>query len=369
MNASLFLLPLLLLALPAAAHGPAAADNADTNTVDDDHEGITLSATQQQLAGIRLRTLTAAPAAYQWRLPAELTANAYTRFQITPRVASVVVRRHVSLGDEVDSGAALVTLFSDEVASAQGAYRVAEAEQRRVQQLGRATVGERRAVEAQVALEAARGRLQAFGLTAAQWSGRGTLGEYTLTAPSAGRVISDDFVQGQQVAPGSALLELADEQTLWALAQLPPGVAHDWPAAVEAEVSVNGITVPAQLLQVAHLIDPVTRTQVARFSLTNPDHRLHPGQFAQVSVRYTLPEPVLTVPDSALMRDADGQWQVFIEAADEPGSFRAVPVTLGPRLGDRQVVEGPLDGQRVVWEGAFFVASEAAKGDFDPHNH
>ena len=67
------------------------------------------------------------------------------------------------------------------------------------------------------------------------------------------------------------------------------------------------------------------------------------------------------------MRDADGDWQIFTETED--GDLSPVTVTLGPKFGEWQAISGVNAGTTYVSRGAFFVASEIAKGGFDPHNH
>ena len=84
---------------------------------------------------------------------------------------------------------------------------------------------------------------------------------------------------------------------------------------------------------------------------------------------FTLPvrEEGIVVPDSALMRSADGDWTVFVEEA--PGQFKQTEVELvGSSLG-RKVIEGIPTGTPIAVAGAFFIASEMAKSGFDPHDH
>ena len=101
--------------------------------------------------------------------------------------------------------------------------------------------------------------------------------------------------------------------------------------------------------------------------MSNREHRLHPGQFAEVYFRFLTKMPVMAVSESALMRGPDGDWMVFVE--DHPGEFLPVEVELGRALGGLREITGVEPGSRVVSEGAFFVASQIAKGGFDPHNH
>ena len=89
--------------------------------------------------------------------------------------------------------------------------------------------------------------------------------------------------------------------------------------------------------------------------------------FADIYFQSPFAENVLAVPESALMRDADGEWQIFVTGED--GTLQAQTVTLGKRFGEFQQISGVEPGVTYVSSGAFFVASEIAKGGFDPHNH
>lgn len=365
---------------PAAKHGHeehGEAHNAERKGEEGEaghNEGTsaTLTQAQMKLAGIRVEALVAKPVDYQLYAPGEILSNGYTSYRVSPRVASVVLRRHVALGAHVKKGQALVTLFSESVAQAQATYLTAWPEWQRMQELGRKAVGEQRYVSAKAAFEAARATLLAFGLSAADLESLASqqsrgLGEYTLRADINGAVLADDFEQGQRIEAGAPLITLADEKQLWVEAHLPANLSLTLGAGTKAEVVVGDVRVKAIVSQEAHTIDPVTRTRIVRLLVDNAEHRLHPGQFAEVFFRFKTKEAVLAVPDSALMRGADGDWAVFVE--DHPGEFLPVEVDLGRAFGQLREITGVKPGSRVVTEGAFFVASEIAKGGFDPHNH
>lgn len=363
---------------PNAEHGHeehGAEANSDHDSEEGGHEeaaSASLNPAQMTLADIRVEPLTAKVVDYQLYAPGEILSNGYTSYRVSPRVASVVLRRHVALGDHVKQGQPLVTLFSESLAQVQADYRTAWPEWQRVQGLGRKTVGEQRYISAKASLEAVRATLLAYGLAksdlkalASQQSQ--TLGEYTLRAEIDGAVLSDDFEQGQRIEAGAPLIALADEKQLWVEAHLPADLTLTLGAGTQAEVVTGDVRVKARVSQEAHTIDPVTRTRTVRLLVDNPEHRLHPGQFAEVFFRFRTQEPVLAVPETALMRGADGDWTVFME--DHPGEFLPVEVELGRALGPLREITGVESGRRIVTEGAFFVASQIAKGGFDPHNH
>ena len=337
----------------------------------EESSAVELSTNQLKLAEIEVATLTARPMIYQVYAPGEVLANGYTSYLVSARVDSLVLQRTASLGDHVNKGQALVTLFSETVAEAQAIYRIASAEYARVKELGRQSVGEKRFIQAQNDFEMSYSKLRAFGLSekAIQSTGnkKTMLGEYALTAKISGVILSDDFRQGQRVEAGGALMEIANESELWIEARLAPNARINVSAGTKATATIAGESFIANVIQEAHTIDEVTRTRVVRLAVNNDEHKLHPGQYADVYFNFTTKEQVLAVPETALMRGGDGDWVVYVE--EEAGHFIPHEVEIGRSLGTFREISGIPSGLSVVIKGAFFVASEQAKSGFDPHDH
>ena len=191
MNRSIHLAALVLLAALSALAGcsqkdaepPQASSPTATTATEDEHSEaagqhadeteapLSMTATEQAAAGLRIETMAPMRLGEVLQAPGEVVDNAYGVTLITPRVAALVVRRHAKLGDEVAAGAALVSLSSVEVAEAQGELRIAVQEWQRVQSLGKEAVSGRRYTEAAVAVEQARAKARAYGI-AASASGR-----------------------------------------------------------------------------------------------------------------------------------------------------------------------------------------------------
>jgi len=72
--------------------------------------GLRMDDAALQAIGIRLEAVQASQVSGSLRAPGEVLDSAYGTTLITPRVESLVVRRHAKLGDEVRAGAPLVTL-------------------------------------------------------------------------------------------------------------------------------------------------------------------------------------------------------------------------------------------------------------------
>lgn len=333
---------------------------------------VSLSDGQRQTADIHLETLQPMTLSEQVYAPGEIKVNGYRSYIVSPRVSSVVTARHAALGEKVKSGQPLVTLFSEEMITAQSQLQQAYVEWQRVSKLGQSAVGEKRFVSARTEYNAANRRLQALGLSAAtiariEQNTNYPLGEYTLTAQTPGLIMTDEFNQGQRIEPGQPLMLLSDEAHLWVEARLSAQDDLHLQPGDQASVVVGDIAAIGTVIQESHTIDPVSRTRTVRLELDNQDHRFHSGMFVDIYFNGPQTDAILAVPQSALMRDADGEWQIFI--ADDDGDLIPQVVTLGPQYGDWQAISGVKPGQTYVSRGAFFVASEIAKGGFDPHNH
>lgn len=348
----------------------------DTNgaefTKDDHEEGITFTPEQMKLANINVVPLT--PQIYQRYVyaPGEIKANGYTSYILSARTESVVLKRHVMLGQHIHAGEPLVTLFSESVAQAQATYRVAYNEWLRAKRLGKGTVSESTLLSSQTDYIAAFSRLKAYGLTkkaidSVVKNNDSNLGEYTLIAQTDGSVINDDFSQGQRVAAGDAIMKIAQEDKLWVEARISPNNKLSLPKGTKATLMLGDERFEATVIQEAHTIDPITRTRIIRLEVSNQNDRLHPGMFVDVNFLFDTDTPVIAVPESALTRGADDDWVVYVE--DHPGEFEAVEVDIVQPLGGLKQISGLAPNSRVVIQGAFFVASQIAKGGFDPHNH
>ncbi|MDG6098962.1 efflux RND transporter periplasmic adaptor subunit [Alteromonas sp. ZYF713] len=359
----------------AAAHTEEQSHGHDDEHGHDEHgetTTVSLSDGQRQTADIHLETLQPMTLSEQVYAPGEIKVNGYRSYIVSPRVSSVVTARHAALGEKVMAGQPLVTLFSEEMITAQSQLQQAHVEWQRVSKLGQGAVGEKRFVSARTEYNAANRRLQALGLSAAtiariEQNTNYPLGEYTLTAQTPGLIMTDEFNQGQRIEPGQPLMLLSDEAHLWVEARLSAQNDLHLQPGDEASVVVGDIAAIGTVIQESHTIDPVSRTRTVRLELDNQDHRFHSGMFVDIYFNGPQTDAILAVPQSALMRDADGEWQIFI--ADDDGDLIPQVVTLGPQYGDWQAISGVKPGQAYVSRGAFFVASEIAKGGFDPHNH
>jgi len=336
--------------------------------------GVHLTPAQWEMAGVVVETLQPRDIVNELRAPGEIQLNSYATSKVVPRIAAQVLERQARLGDSVKKGQALVLLSSVEMAQAQGDLLVSEREWLRVSKLGRDVVSEQRYTEARIAREQARARVSAYGMTEDEvkqlvTSGKAELanGQFQLLAPQDGTVIRDDFIVGELVEPGRVLFEISDESVLWVEARLTPDEAAQIQVNARTTVVLGERQVEGRVTQVHHALDEDTRTLGVRIEVPNPDDRLHPGLFVEARIAGRSSERALAVPDDAVLRGPDGDWQVFVE--HEPGEFEPREVEVVRTTAGFTVIGGIEPGTRVVTKGAFFLQSELAKSGFDIHNH
>lgn len=359
---------------------PEAAADEGSGEHHDEHGHGSEDLPEVHLTPAQRETLAIEIAELQWRVlgetlraPGEVRLNDYATAQVTPRIEAQVVARHARLGESVEQGQTLITLSSVEMAEAQGDLVVAEREWQRLTKLKGQFVSESDYLEASVARQKALSRVLAYGLTRAQAD---TLvpaasdkadGTFELLAPRGGTIVRDEFVLGELVEPGRVLFVITDESVRWVEARMPPEEVARVSIGDRARIGYREAWLDGRATQIHHLLDEATRTQAVRIEVPDPGHRLHPGVFVDVVLFGADAEPVLAVPETAVLRGVDGDWLVFVAEGD--GAFRPVEVELLRTAGGMAVIDGLPVGARVVIRGAFFLQSELAKGGFDPHNH
>jgi len=356
---------------PPASGGDAEAGHDDRADAHEAAEGesrsLRLAPDELKARGIKLERLDAGVLEEKVRAPGEVLDDAYGTTLVTPRVEGLVVRRHAKLGDEVAAGARLVTLTSVEVSEAQGELAIAEQEWQRVESLGPDAVSGRRYAEARIAVEQARAKARAYGLPGTA-TGNAS-GEFTLTAPHAGRITEDAFVVGERIEPGRTLFRLVDERVVWIDAKLPAPLAQSVPAGSTATVVVGDASLTGKVLRQAHRTSEATRNAIVRIEVDNRDDLLHGGDYVDVYLESrSVDRPRISVPNGALIQ-FEGRPVVFRQNAD--GDLSPVEVRLGPTMGDRtQVEEGLSPGDTVVVDGAFALKAQLLKSQMgEGHGH
>jgi Cu(I)/Ag(I) efflux system membrane fusion protein len=329
---------------------------------DTDDASIKLSPGKIQRTGVKsepaiprvIRTLIRAPGTVQ--LDERRTSIVSLRFE-----GFVDTVENVTTGDHVHKGQALMRVYGPNLSSAAAEYL----------SVLNGSLGSQ-------ALKGARRRLENLGVpekiigdiertreipTAVPW-----------LAPQDGEIIERAAVNGMRAGPGDVLFRIVDHQVVWVLVDI---------AERDLDRIAIGQTVDARPRAFAHrtfsgtvaLIYPhlnaQTRTARVRIELANPDGLLRPEMYVDAEINTGSPEPVLSVPDSAVI-DTGTRQAVFVDKGQ--GRFEPRDVKLGHR-GDGyvEIRQGLSDGEPVVVSANFLIDAEsnlkaALKGFSDAGN-
>lgn len=355
--------------------------NASTSQVDEhgteesEHEGeaLIMNPSERQARGIITALVKEQVLSREIQVPGEVMLDLYKTSLITPRISAQVVSRHVRLGDSVTLSQPLITLSSVEMAEAQGNLIVANREWQRVSKLGKDIVSERRFIEAQVAAQQAKARVEAFGMTLEQinemMSGNDNApanGTFTLLSPQNGTIVGENFVVGEFVEQGKLLFTLSDETNIWVEAQLGAEQSSAIDIGTPARIYIDGNrAIEGRVIQVYHSLDETTRTRSVRIDAVNVGDQLHPGQFVNVAIQVGETKPLLSVADTSVVL-MDGNSTVFKLEGD---SWHATAIETGLNQGGRvEVISGLNKGDEIAVSQLFLLKSLALKSQIgDEH--
>src|SRR5262249_49656719 len=116
-------------------------------------------------------------------------------------------------------------------------------------------------------------------------------------------------------------------------------------------------TFPGTVALVYPHLNPATRTVPVRIELANPEILLKPDMYAEAEIETGSTEPVLEVPDSAVIDSGDRQI-VLVDKGE--GRFEPRAVQLGRHgAGYVEIRDGLKDGESVVVSANFLIDAES----------
>jgi Cu(I)/Ag(I) efflux system membrane fusion protein len=180
------------------------------------------------------------------------------------------------------------------------------------------------------------------------------------TAPRDGIVLERNAIEGMRVQPGGVLFRIADHSIIWALIDVAErdlgAISIGQPATVKAR-SFPGREFSGKVEVIYPEINKETRTARIRVELSNPDLVLLHDMYVDAQIDTGSGEPVLSVPDSAVM-DTGSSQAVFVDKGE--GRFQPREVKLGHRgSGYVEVRHGLAEGEPVVVSANFLIDAES----------
>jgi membrane fusion protein, copper/silver efflux system len=189
---------------------------------------------------------------------------------------------------------------------------------------------------------------------------RNVLTSIEWTAPRDGIVLERNAIEGIRVQPGGVMFRIADHSVVWALIDVAErdlgAIAVGQTATVKAR-SFPGREFSGKIDVIYPEINKETRTARIRVELTNPDFVLLHDMYVDAEIDTSGGEPVLSVPESAVM-DTGSRQAVFVDKGQ--GRFEPREVKLGRRgAGYVEVYQGVAGGEPVVVSANFLIDAES----------
>ena len=275
------------------------------------------------------------------------TVKARESVTITAKVSETVERVHFESGDEVATGATLITLSSNQQ---QAALQSAEAEAKEAeQQFQRGSELVQQQLIARSQLDTQRATRDASLARVAQM--RADIGDRRIRAPFAGVLGIRQVSPGALVTPGTVVATLDDISRVHVDFQVPEvqlsqlatgqqltGTSAAWP----------GQSFQGEVSSIDARIDPNTRAVTVRGDFPNDGRHLRPGMLMQVQVARPQRE-ALVLPEIAVVQIGR---DTFVWRVKQDNTVERATIAVGERrAGKAEVLRGIDAGDRIVVEG------------------
>jgi membrane fusion protein, multidrug efflux system len=301
--------------------------------------------------------------------PPELTAigtlRAYQGVLIAPQAAGVVTAKHFESGEDVEAGALLINIDDsvEQADLANGLAQLKNAEATLARQKTLVVQGN----TPQSTVDTALATRDSAAATVERT--RAVIAQKAIKAPFAGRLGLRNVDLGQYVAVGTSLVTLQQLDPIYADFPAPEEALRSLAVGQVVTMTVDAIpgrSFEGKIEAIDARVSAESRNVTARAVFANPDRKLLPGMFANLTVTTGEPASVLTVPRTAIVYSLYGDNVFVVRAAPHAREQGAVSdkggasgliverrfVKVGPAQGKRIAVEeGLRAGERVVTAG------------------
>ena len=314
-------------------------------------------------------TAVAAEAVKAEKWPPELTAigtlRAYQGVLIAPQQAGMVTAKHFESGEDVEAGALLINIDNsvEQADLANGLAQLKNADATLARQKTLVAQGNTPQSTVDTALATRNSAAATVERT------RAVIAQKAIRAPFAGRLGLRNVDLGQYVAVGTSLVTLQQLDPIYVDFPVPEEALRSLAVGQVANMTVDAIPdrrFEGKIQAIDARVSAESRNVTARAVFANPDRKLLPGMFANLTVTTGEPASVLTVPRTAIVYSLYGDNVFVVRAAphareqggvNEKGGVSGLIVDrrfvkVGPARGERIAIEeGLRAGERVVTAG------------------
>ena len=305
-------------------------------------------------------------------------AVAYNAFKTTPVFSAVggPVQELLAVpGQNVRTGQTLLTVTSPDYSAARSAYlkaatafQLADKNYERAKDLlEHKAIAERDLqqaesdrAQAQADQQSAEDALRALGIrdpeSLVKQPPKST-GQIPVPAPAGGQIVERLVGPGQLLQAGATqCFTISDMSTVWVLVnvyQNDLAYVHNGDS-VDITTDAYADVFHGKISYVADALDPNTRTLQARIVTQNPGYKLKKDMYVTATVHAGALANALTVPDAAVLHDAENQPFVYVQTAANQFARRLVKA--GDSDSGRTLIQDGLkEGEHVVGDGSLFL--------------
>jgi Cu(I)/Ag(I) efflux system membrane fusion protein len=314
---------------------------------------LQLSEQQIQLGNIVVDTIGKGVIGNETVLTAALNYDQQKLTSVSSRVMGRIDKLyHKNIGDYIKKGEPLIEVYSEELNNAKQEYLLA---------LERRKVLDNSLIDFGQVIKSAKTKLMLWGMSEGQVNALTSNNEAKLTTTvysnESGYITELNAQEGEYIAEGGTIVQLADLSTLWAEAQIYTSQYSQInnSSTVTVKLPDTGKKITGKLEFVNPEISPDKRINLIRVTIPNQGNRLRPGMSAYVILKGGQ-RNVLSLPMDAVLRDAKGA-AVWVQTGKN--TFKNKMVTAGLESGDRiEITHGLMQGEAVVTRGAYLINSE-----------
>jgi RND family efflux transporter MFP subunit len=350
----------------ANSDSAAAAPSSDTPLAP-----VQLSPQRMQSIGVKIGTAESKVISDEIRSYGNVQPNERRFAYVQTRFAGWIRQVYAdATGDFIRKGQPLFTIYSPDLVATEREYLLAKKNAAALQQSTVSGVSD----GAASLIAAARTRLQQFDIPDREITKLDETGEVitdlTFYSPASGYITERSALPNMYVQPDTKLYSIADLSDVWILAQIFQNDAGRIKPGDPAEVTLDAYPGKVFKGKVDYLLpqlDLATRTLPVRLVFPNPDLKLRPGMYVNVSLKLPMGQRTI-VPDSSVFHSGVKNL-VFTYSGD--GNIEPHEVEIGAHIADTFVItKGIRAGQQIVTSANFLIDSEAqlqaAAGAFVP---
>jgi cobalt-zinc-cadmium efflux system membrane fusion protein len=291
-----------------------------------------------------------------------------------------IIGLYASIGDDAKKGQTLFTIDSPDLLQAEstliaaaGVLELTTRNLTRLQELHKTLAVSQRDVDqatsdhqtAEGNLRAARDSVRLFGKTDAEIdhiiAERRADPAVVVPSPITGQITARNAAPGLFVQPGNAPAPytVADIHTMWMLANVPEADSPAFRLGQQVQVRLSafpGRVFDGRITTIGASVDPNTRRVLVRSEVSDPQHELRSGMFANFVITIAPPVRSPGIAVDGVAREGDGTMTVWVTADRRRFTKRTVKIG-GLHDGYRQILEGVKIGELIATEGALFLSN------------